>query len=93
MSEAYTTLPNTLKFYGKVENGEITEYGSHIPFNFELISKTKTDTTSYEFKAHIQHWLNGMPKGNQIHANWVVSAMSVHYSLIKITKNMENCFC
>lgn len=73
MSEAYTTLPNTLRFYGKVENGEITQYGAHIPFNFELISKTNVNTTSYELKAHIQHWLNGMPKGNQIHANWVVS--------------------
>lgn len=72
MTEAYTSLPNTLKFYGKVENGEIVRYGSQIPFNFELISKTKEATTSYEYKAHIEHWLNGMPKGKHIHANWVV---------------------
>lgn len=73
MSEAYTTLPNTLRFYGKVENSEITVYGAHIPFNFELISKTNMGTTAYEYKAHIENWLNGMPKGKKIHANWVVS--------------------
>lgn len=72
MSEAYTTLPNTLRFYGKVENGVITQYGAHIPFNFELISKTNKDTTAYDFKLHIDEWLNGMPKAKGVHANWVV---------------------
>lgn len=73
MTEAYTTLPNTLRFYGKVENGEITEYGSQIPFNFELISKTGKASTSQEYLKHINDWINAMPKGNGIQANWVVS--------------------
>lgn len=75
MTEAYTSLPNTLRFYGRVENGEIVEYGSHIPFNFELISKTKRSSTAPEFKEHILDWINGMPKGKGIEANWVVSSI------------------
>lgn len=73
MTEAYTNLQNTQRFYGKVDNGVITQYGSHIPFNFELISKTRMSSTSTDFKTHIEEWINGMPKGIAIHANWVVS--------------------
>lgn len=73
MTEAYTSLPNTVRFYGKVENGAITKYGSQIPFNFELISKTGKKTTSQEFQTHINNWINAMPKGKGIYANWVVS--------------------
>lgn len=80
MTEAYTSLPNTLKFYGKVEDGVVTKYGSQIPFNFELISKTSKASTSYDFKTNIDNWLNGMPKAKGIHANWVVSSFS-HFIL------------
>lgn len=73
MTEAYTTLENTLKFYGKIENETITKYGSHIPFNFELISNSRNDTTAHEYKIIIENWVNGMPKANKIQANWVVS--------------------
>lgn len=73
MTEAYTSLPNTLRFYGKIENGLVTQNGSHIPFNFELISKTNRMSSSYDFQTHINNWLNGMPKGKGIYANWVVS--------------------
>lgn len=72
MTEAYTNLENTQRFYGKVENGAVTKYGSHIPFNFELISKTKMSSTSQDFKTHIDEWIKGMPKGDRIYANWVV---------------------
>lgn len=85
MTEAYTSLKNTLRFYGKVENGVVMQYGSQIPFNFELISKTTAASTSADFKTHIEGWLNGMPKGNGIHANWVVSWES---SLIHIYDNL-----
>lgn len=73
MSEAYTNLPNTLRFYGKVENNKITQYGAQIPFNFELISKTSKTSTAFDFKANIENWINGMPKGKGIEANWAVS--------------------
>lgn len=54
----------------------------------ELISKTKEATTSYEYKAHIQHWLNGMPKGKQIHANWVVCIFHHLISFLLFTDNI-----
>lgn len=73
MTEAYTNLSNTLRFYGKVENDKITQYGSQIPFNFELISKTSKASTAVDFKTNIENWINGMPKGKGIEANWVVS--------------------
>lgn len=83
MTEAYTSLPNTLRFYGKVENGQITQYGSQIPFNFELISKTSIKSKSYDFKTNIDNWLNGMPSGKGIHANWVVSMFFLSFYTLK----------
>lgn len=72
MTEAYTSLPNTLRFYGKIEDNKITQYGAQIPFNFELISKTSQKSTAFDFKTHIDNWIQGMPKGHGIEANWVV---------------------
>lgn len=72
MTEAYSSLPNNLRYYGRVENGEIVEYGSQIPFNFDLITGTGRWSKASEFKQHIEAWINGMPKGKGIHANWVV---------------------
>lgn len=106
MTEAYSSIPNVQRYYGRVENGQIVEYGlfkikfitfallfflndecfcsvnglhafttgSHIPFNFELILRTKiwTPTIANDFKTHIDAWLKTMPKGKGIHSNWVV---------------------
>lgn len=84
MTEAYTNLQNTLRFYGKVENNKITQYGSQIPFNFELISKTSKTSTAVDFKTNIDNWINGMPKGKGIEANWVVSAYKIEQSFYTI---------
>lgn len=72
MTEAYAAIPLAAKYYGKIKNGKIIQYGAQIPFNFELISKTHISTTSSEFQSHIMEWINSMPIGNLIHANWVV---------------------
>lgn len=72
MTEAYTSLANNLKYYGRVKDGEIVEYGSQIPFNFDLISRTRMWSKASDFKTHVNAWLNGMPKGKGIEANWVV---------------------
>lgn len=72
MTEAYITLPKTLQYYGIVENGKITKYGAEIPFNFELQVVMKN---AVKLKRLINGWLLGMPKGEKIHANWVVSEM------------------
>lgn len=72
MTEAYTSFENNLRYYGRVENGTIVEYGSQVPFNFDLITRTNKFSSASEFKGHIEAWMNGMPKGKQIHANWVL---------------------
>lgn len=65
MTEAYTSLPNEIRFYTDgVQNG------SHVPFNFELISYTNVNSTAADFKMRIDSWLDLMPAGYQ--ANWVV---------------------
>lgn len=74
MTEGYANLTFMLKYYGTIENGRIVRYGSQIPFNFLLISFTNEGTKSHEYKKNIEDWLNNMPKGNKIQANWVVSS-------------------
>lgn len=65
MTEAYTTLENAARFYGTT-----TVKGSHVPFNFELISHTNRDSTAQDFKKNIDNWIKVVPEG--CHANWVV---------------------
>lgn len=74
MSEAYSSLPKTLRYYGKTNNnGVVTQYGAQIPFNFQLLSNTDRNTKATVFKQYITDWLNNMPHGARLHANWVVS--------------------
>ncbi|XP_055312583.1 maltase A1-like [Sitodiplosis mosellana] len=72
MAEAYSPLELALRYYGRVENGEIVEYGAQMPFNFELMSNTWMETGSYGYIKYIETWLLNLPKGNGIHANWVL---------------------
>lgn len=72
MTESYTTLPNTIRYYGQVETEKIVRYGGQIPFNFQLIMNTNTSSKASDYKTIIEIWLNAMPKGDKIHANWVV---------------------
>lgn len=46
--------------------------GSQIPFNFDLITRTKRSSTAPEFKQRIETWINSMPNGKGIEANWVL---------------------
>lgn len=73
MTEAYTSLPNTLRFYGNA-----TTKGSQIPFNFELISYTNMASKAGDYKKNIDNWMNGMPNGSEYRANWVVCKVSRH---------------
>lgn len=74
MTEAYSdTLELLMKYYGRTdENGKIVEYGAQIPFNFNLIH-TDSGTSVNEFVRLITEFINSMPKGDKVHANWVVS--------------------
>lgn len=41
MAEGYTSLINTLRYYGRIVNGKIVENGTQIPFNFLIMSNSK----------------------------------------------------
>lgn len=71
MTEAYGSVPVMSRYYGKVKNGVIVKYGVQIPFNFQLMSVSRTSNAT-EYIADIEAWMNAMPKGIEIHANWVV---------------------
>lgn len=69
MTEAYTSLDNILRFYGNS-----THNGSHIPFNFELISYTNGQSNASVFKQHIDEWMAKKPADKV--ANWVVGTIA-----------------
>lgn len=66
MTESYTSLENEIRFY---TDGVVN--GSHIPFNFELISYINNASTAKDYEFRINSWMALMPVGYQ--ANWVVS--------------------
>lgn len=61
MTEAYTSLPNTIKFYN---------YGADVPFNFKFITDVNANSNATAFKSIIDNWMKLMPKTGV--ANWVV---------------------
>lgn len=65
MTEAYGNITSTMKFY---ENQYVN--GSHIPFNFLLITEIDENSNANDFLSTINNWLLNMPFGKT--ANWVV---------------------
>lgn len=63
MTEAYTSLPNTVKYY---------KYGVNVPFNFMFVTGLNNHSTALDFKRSIDGWINNIPKGGNYIANWVV---------------------
>ncbi|XP_047354643.1 maltase 1-like [Vespa velutina] len=61
MTEAYTSLENTTKYY---------QYGAHIPFNFKLITDVNHNSSASDFKRIIEAWIAKTPKDGS--ANWVL---------------------
>ena len=61
LTEAYTSLVNTTKYYN---------YGSHVPFNFNFIMNVNVASKPSEFKKVIEDWMASMPEGGV--ANWVM---------------------
>lgn len=70
MIEAYTSLENKIRFYGEGDRE-----GANIPFNFELISNVKNDSSASTYFTYMDAWLKKLPEGKQ--ANWVVSMQFV----------------
>lgn len=78
MAEGYTSVINTLRYYGRIENGKIVENGTQIPFNFLLLSNTWMGTGTYGYIQNILDWVNNLPEGAQ--SNWVVSRFLYSFS-------------
>ncbi|CAO1372653.1 unnamed protein product [Diamesa tonsa] len=67
MTEAYANITYTMKYY---ESDDGKRKGSHLPFNFLLISDLNKDSTAQDFVHTISKWMNFMPAGET--ANWVL---------------------
>lgn len=61
MTEAYTSMENTTRFYGS---------GSHVPFNFRFIMEVNKDSPATKYKQIIDEWMAATPKDGA--ANWVM---------------------
>jgi len=67
MTEAYSSLENTTKYY---------KFGSHVPFNFNFIMDVNNISKALDFKRIIDNWMSYTPIGAS--PNWVVSKIYVH---------------
>lgn len=68
MTEAYTTLNNTLYFYGTPDGSQL---GAHFTFNFQLISYLTENSNASEVVNTISEWVDNLPPIYT--SNWVVS--------------------
>jgi hypothetical protein len=70
MSEAYTSVPNVMRYYVSDDGRKI---GSHFAFNFMLINDVGPDTNAEGFKTIVlDRWFDALPEGRT--SNWVVGA-------------------
>lgn len=65
MTEAYTSLENTMKYY--TDGNRI---GAHFTFNFFFITDVVESSNTAEIVEVIDKWITNMPEG--CIANWVV---------------------
>lgn len=66
MTEAYTSIENTVKFYANKDGKPI----AHFPFNFILIERLDENSNAEDFKKSVDQWLDTVPEGAT--SNWVV---------------------
>lgn len=57
MTEAYASIEDQVRWYGYND----TRRGSHMPFNFALISELDRTSTAQDFKDAIDLWIDAMP--------------------------------
>jgi hypothetical protein len=68
MSEAYTSVPNVMRYYVSDDGRKI---GAHFAFNFMLINDVGPDTNAEGFKTIVlDRWFDALPEGKT--SNWVV---------------------
>jgi alpha-glucosidase len=68
MTESYSPAEIIKKYY-QSEDGSLD--GSHLPFNFQMINKIKSNSTAEDFVGMVTDWFEVIPKGKV--TNWVVS--------------------
>ncbi|XP_053659061.1 maltase A3-like [Anopheles marshallii] len=66
MTEAYSSL-DVIKTYYESSTGRI---GSHMPFNFRLITEVDKDSTAADYVKVVQDWMSILPAGQV--PNWVM---------------------
>lgn len=66
MSEAYANQTCTMKYYESAGGRQ----GSHVPFNFVLITELNERSTAADFKRVIDSQVNALPEGRM--TNWVI---------------------
>ncbi|KAF7997524.1 hypothetical protein HCN44_006095 [Aphidius gifuensis] len=62
MTEAYTSLLNTTKYY---------DFGSHVPFNFNFLTEVNNSSSPADFKRVIDTWITEANKKGGT-SNWVM---------------------
>lgn len=67
MTEAYAEYDLQIKWYGNE-----TVPGSHMPFNFALISNLDRDSNAQDFQEAVHAWYSRLPVGFGAEANWVL---------------------
>ncbi|KAL7047365.1 hypothetical protein ACKWTF_002883 [Chironomus riparius] len=65
MTEAYADIDKQIKWYGTEE-----QPGSHMPFNFALISNLDRYSTAQDFQDAVHAWYSRLPSFGE--ANWVL---------------------
>jgi alpha-glucosidase len=68
MTEAYANTSSIIRKYYKSEDG--MRNGSHMPFNFLMISQLSVNSTAPDYVNTINQWWLSMPVGQT--ANWVL---------------------
>lgn len=76
MTEAYGNITSQIEYY---ESDDGNLLGSHIPFNFLLITDLDDRSDARDFLFNINKWLSYMPHDKT--ANWVVSSFSSFFLL------------
>ncbi|XP_063695522.1 maltase A3-like [Culicoides brevitarsis] len=73
MTEAYSSLDIIVEYYGNS-----THNGSQVPFNFEVLTKLKKDSSARDLKKIAENYLNYIPSGRGYLPNWVLGNHDQH---------------
>lgn len=96
MTEAYTTLANTILYYGSADGSRL---GAHVPFNFGLITDLSNASSALDVRRVVDSWMGRMRTVGagavRMIPNWVVSSIvcSVCIILLLDTRaTYDRCF-